>query len=314
MKKDKKRRSDVLAERIEQRLEQLARLTDEARISDAIRSYLDAMAQFHRYSSNNVFLIALQCPHATRVAGYRTWQDLGGQVRKGEQGIKILCPRPWKRTEVDEDTGEEEVVARGTWFAVGHVFDISQVGVPCPECVDDEDKPTLAPPLADRCSECGAQVEPLLPPEPKWINEGEEGEELANRLRRFAEAQGIEVVRDVDLPGHKQGRSWLGRIELRRGITPLGRAAVTAHEVAHELLHGAPERTLGRRQALEVEAEATAYVVLAHYGHQILSPNYLALWSADGEQIRERLERVSATAQRIIEGVESPEDLQEEYR
>jgi len=29
-------------------------------------------------------LIAAQCPHATHVAGYRKWQQLGRQVGKGE--------------------------------------------------------------------------------------------------------------------------------------------------------------------------------------------------------------------------------------
>ncbi|MGI9023785.1 MAG: ArdC-like ssDNA-binding domain-containing protein [Acidimicrobiales bacterium] len=38
-------------------------------------------------------LIASQRPEGvTRVAGYRRWQSLGRQVRKGEQGIAILAP------------------------------------------------------------------------------------------------------------------------------------------------------------------------------------------------------------------------------
>jgi hypothetical protein len=47
---------------------------------------LETAARFHHYSANNLFLIMWQCPDATRVAGYRTWQSLGRQVRKGERG------------------------------------------------------------------------------------------------------------------------------------------------------------------------------------------------------------------------------------
>src|SRR5439155_15710779 len=50
---------------------------------------LETAARFHRYSARNVLLIALQRPSARRVAGYRTWQSMGRQVRKGERGIAI---------------------------------------------------------------------------------------------------------------------------------------------------------------------------------------------------------------------------------
>ena len=53
---------------------------------------LNVAARFHRYSLNNVLLIQLQMPEATRVAGYRSWQTLGHQVRRGEHGLTILAP------------------------------------------------------------------------------------------------------------------------------------------------------------------------------------------------------------------------------
>jgi antirestriction protein ArdC len=56
---------------------------------------------------NNLLLIAAQCPHATRVTGYRAWQKLGRQVRKGERAIKILGYSTKKITKTDADTGEE---------------------------------------------------------------------------------------------------------------------------------------------------------------------------------------------------------------
>ena len=60
--------------------------------SEALARHLAAMAKFRAYSLLNVLLILKQCPNAARVAGYRTWQSFGRQVRQGEKGIVILAP------------------------------------------------------------------------------------------------------------------------------------------------------------------------------------------------------------------------------
>src|SRR4051794_28465200 len=105
----------------------------------AWRRMLDVAARFHRYSPNNVLLISLQRPEATRVAGYQTWRQLGRQVRKGETGIAILAPVAARRPTAAGDVPPEEAdrdhsprVLRG--FRVTHVFDVSQTdGPPLPE-------------------------------------------------------------------------------------------------------------------------------------------------------------------------------------
>lgn len=79
-----------------QALEQLADALEQGR-SEQLESYLAMLGRFHRYSACNVLLISLQRPDATRVAGYRTWQKLGRQVKQGEQGIRILAPILWPR-------------------------------------------------------------------------------------------------------------------------------------------------------------------------------------------------------------------------
>ncbi len=71
------------------------------------KRYLRTAATFHQYSPNNVLLILAQKADATRVAGYRAWQSLGRQVRKGEKAIYIFAPRPYRVTTEDE-TGEEQ--------------------------------------------------------------------------------------------------------------------------------------------------------------------------------------------------------------
>ena len=64
----------------------------EAGHSDALTAYLTAMGRFHRYSFGNILEIARQRPDATRVAGMYAWNQLGRKVKKGEKGIRILCP------------------------------------------------------------------------------------------------------------------------------------------------------------------------------------------------------------------------------
>ena len=100
--------------------------------SDEWLAYLRFMAAFRRYSFNNLMLIAAQCPQATHVAGYRKWQQLGRQVRKGEKAIKILGYSTKKITKTDPETGEE-VEDRLVRYPVLSVFDISQTdGDPVP--------------------------------------------------------------------------------------------------------------------------------------------------------------------------------------
>jgi antirestriction protein ArdC len=101
------------------------------------RAMLEVAARFHTYSTNNQLLIYLQYPQATRVAGYRAWQRLGHQVRKGERGIQILAPCRRVKAVEAEDSDEPERVQVLTGFRVVHVFDISQT--------DGEELPDVTP-------------------------------------------------------------------------------------------------------------------------------------------------------------------------
>ena len=106
------------------------------------KSYLNTMSKFHNYSANNIQLIEMQCPDATYVAGYRAWQrNFERHVNKGERGIRILAPAPYKIKEeqekIDPVTNEpvldrdgmpvmEEVEIKIPAFRVVTVFDYSQ--------------------------------------------------------------------------------------------------------------------------------------------------------------------------------------------
>ena len=118
--------------------------------SDRYRNYLTTMSRFHRYSLNNVMLIHAQKPDATLVAGFNKWKNsFGRHVKKGEKGIQILAPTPYKikqeEQKLDPDTklplldenGEpvtEEKEVTIPMFKVVSVFDVSQTdGRPLPQ-------------------------------------------------------------------------------------------------------------------------------------------------------------------------------------
>ena len=118
--------------------------------SDRYRKYLTTMIRFHRYSLNNVMLIHAQKPDATLVAGFNKWKNsFGRHVKKGEKGIQILAPTPYKikqeEQKLDPDTklplvdenGEpvtEEKEVTIPMFKVVSVFDVSQTdGRPLPQ-------------------------------------------------------------------------------------------------------------------------------------------------------------------------------------
>jgi hypothetical protein len=98
-------------------LDKLATLLDEGH-SERLTTLLKTMGRFHKYSWNNVWLIATQRPTATRVAGFQTWRALGRCVRKGEKGIAILAPIVTRKV-VDPGDDEKSIVG----FRAVYVFD-----------------------------------------------------------------------------------------------------------------------------------------------------------------------------------------------
>ena len=123
-----------LRRRIDESLDTLAKAVDDVRASETFVQYLKTQARFHKYSWCNCLLILSQRPDATRIAGYRTWQKLSRQVRKGERGICIFAPCPWKREEKTE-SGETKT-EQGIFFRAVHVFDIGQTDGPDLPTVD----------------------------------------------------------------------------------------------------------------------------------------------------------------------------------
>ena len=246
-----------LRQRIGEHIEALAKAVDDVRASDDFRRYLDVQARFHSYSWHNCMLIFSQCPDATRVAGYRAWQKLGRQVRKGERGIRILAPCPFKRECTTAD-GDSETV-QGMFFRAVSVFDVSQT--------DGDALPSVDVPTIDSAAD-----------------------DLLARLTRVADSRKISVAFQP-ISGGAFGVSKRGAIEIDNQH-PTGQQAKTlAHEVAHEALHWDIKGPFTRSLA-ELEAEAVAYVVCQHFGldTEVRSSRYIALWQGDAKSMRESLE------------------------
>lgn len=262
-----------LAAQIEHTVNALAQETDAARKSEDFLRWLTTMAQFHNYSWNNQLLIALQRPSATRVAGFQAWKKLGRNVKKGERGIAILAPCVYRST-VEQDA-EKITTQRLAGFRTVFVFDVDQT--------EGQDLPALIMSAA----EGGDSLLPLL-------------EAAAAKLNIVLQ---YEEPHEPGLQGYSEG----GRIVVRKSLSPAAKCAVITHELAHELLHQNEHKLEARqktRAQRELEAEATAYVVMQHYGIQHVAAFYLASYAVNGNQLRSALETISGTVKRIISAVE----------
>jgi antirestriction protein ArdC len=262
-----------LAAEIEASVRRLAQETDAQRREQEVATYLAAMGRFHRYSVGNRILIGMQRPEATYVAGYRTWQELGRQVRRGEKGILILVPYRVKPRRRDGEEGEEEQpepeVLR---FGTGYVFDVAQT-----------------------------DGEPL-PATPEYRPEARDEELQRWLLAAAREELGLAVVEGV--AGEKMAGAWGVTNGSGIALREDAGTAVLAHEMAHAVLH-AGIASFGDEQRLELEAEATSYAVLSHYGQNPgTAARYIALWEGDAKAVLARLGRVAEGAARIIEAVE----------
>ncbi len=115
-------KTENIKEVTNQAIEQLAEALN-AGHSETLTRYLAAMAKFRAYSVFNILLILRQCPNAGRVAGYRTWQSFGRQVKHGEQGIMILAPIFRKQAEEEDESRTMKKSARVVAYRPVYVWD-----------------------------------------------------------------------------------------------------------------------------------------------------------------------------------------------
>ena len=251
----------------------------ETRDGQRFLDYLNFCARFHRYSFRNRILIWCYQPDATFVAGYKAWPKMGRHVKKGGSGIPIFAPmtvknRPGFADETDDDPDDHSDEKTSLRFKVAYVYDVSQTeGDPLPNL------DTLAV-------------------------DGETG--LLGALEAFTRAQGIKLGYSSDKALEflrAAGISARGRIQIKESLNESQRFYVLAHELAHEFLHDLHAQKTLSTKVKELEADATAYVVSRHFGLQTQSSVYLALYQVEEVDVKESLDRIVATASRIIQGV-----------
>ena len=292
--------------------EQLKEITDriEAGIRDIFesgdmekyRNYLRTMSRFHNYSLNNQALIHLQRPDATLVAGYNRWRDkFSRHVLRGEKGITIIAPTPYKKKieqeKLDPDTKlpildadgkivTEEKEIEIPMFRPVKVFDYAQTdGKPLPERV--------ASPVANLTGSV------------------ENYEAFMEALRRSSPVPVEVKPLSADMDGYFSPKSQ--SITLREGMSEVQTVSAAVHEIAHAKLHNyglqqAAERKHKSRNTEEVEAESISFMVCAYFGIETgaNSFGYVATWSKNAElpEFRASLDTIGKTANGIITDVE----------
>ena len=262
--------------------------------SERYTAYLTSMAKFHSYSFNNTLLIAMQ--GGQLVAGYNKWRDdFHRNVKRGEKGIKILAPAPYKvkkeMPKLDEqgqpvmdkdgkpltEVQETQVPA----FKIVSVFDVSQTeGEPLPSIGVDE--------LAGNV------------------------EQYEDFFKALEQTSPVPMAFE-DIPGGSHGYYHLTekRIAIQENMSELQTLKTAIHEIAHAKLHAIDPDAPVTKQAdrpdsrtREVQAESVAYAVCQHYGLDTsdYSFGYVAGWSSgkDLKELRASLETIRATAHELI--------------
>ena len=274
--------------------------------SDRYKEYLRVMSKFHNYSFNNTLLIAMQKPDASLVAGFQSWKNnFKRNVVKGEKGIKILAPSPFKikqeMEKIDPATQKPIIGADGKpvkeekeitipAFKVVSVFDVSQT--------EGKELPDIAVDM------------------------------LTGDVERFKDVfAALEKTSPVPIgfekiAGNSHGYYHLEekRIAIDEGMSELQTIKTAIHEIAHAKLHdidpNAPKEEQADRpdhRTREVQAESVAYAVCQHYGLDTsdYSFGYVAGWSSVREldELKSSLETIRSTAAEIINSID--EHLQE---
>jgi len=262
-------------------LEKLDKRIEGVKNSKEFKEMLKFFSKFHDYSYQNTILIQLQKPDATYVAGYRQWQKkFNRQVKKDEEGIAILAPFTYNKTvteikekEVDGQMIETEVQKEvpKVYFKPVYVFDISQT-----EPIDDTEDNEL--PTFD-------------------ISLKNDGTSLLKPLSEFGVSQKISITYR-NLPEGTQGYLKGDNIIIDDNLNDTEKASILAHELGHALLEHTGDNL--SKEIKELEAEAVAFVVMDHYGIEIKSDRYLALYKKDYD-LKESLKRIHKVTTRIIE-------------
>lgn len=282
---------DKRADELHQITDKLEKGVKDVFQSDKYKQFLNVMAKFPRYSVNNTMLIMMQRPDAQLCQSFTGWKQMGRYVKKGEKGISILAPAPYKiereQTKLDDkgrpvfdadgEPVKEKVEVTIRAFKVVKTFDLAQT--------DGKELPTIGP------NELAGSIDGY----PKL-------------LQALQEISPVPVSFEL-IDGGAKGYYNLENksIVVQDGMSEVQTIKTLLHEMAHQKLHDkdtVPEAKDITRNGKEVEAESVAYVVCQHYGINTsdYSFSYVAGWSEGKEtpELRASLDKIRQTASEFI--------------
>ena len=261
--------------------------------SNRYKEFLKTMAKFHNYSFNNTMLIAMQRPDATLVTSYKNWQSMGRQVMKGEKGITIIAPAPYKKMKEKEVLDENQRPIMGT------------DGKPKTEQVEVTVPHFKAVTVFDIAQTSGEPIQTLAP------------ELLTAAVQDFDSfMQAIQKISPVpirfdEIDGNANGyyHNADKEIVIKKGLSESQTLKTAIHETAHAKLHDREiMESLGLekdRLTKEVEAESVAYCVCSSFGLDTsdYSFPYIAGWSSSREmkEMKTSMDVIRKTAGEMID-------------
>lgn len=250
--------------------------------SDTFKNYLDFARQFRQYSYRNKILIKGQNPKASLVAGYRSWQEKGRQVQRGQKALKIFVPNLAAKKDKDGNYSRDKegnIIKEVKGFYLASVYDVSQTeGEPIPKPIYELEENINSPRKFDWYIKAITELSPVP--------------------IQFSEIEG--TAKGFFVPAEKQ-------ISIRPGMSQSQTIKTMLHEVTHSILHDNDVPVFGSSEYArqEIEAESVAYMVANSLGieTQDYSFGYLASWTDLGlslENLEKSLDLICNQAQKMM--------------
>lgn len=273
---NRRERGDQLQEQLSEAITELEQQLNEGHTEGFLR-LLEFYSRFRKYSPGNVMLILMQRPDASLCAGFRQWEKLGYQVRKGESAVWVRGP--YFKDVTDPETGEVENRLIG-WLALP-IFDVSQLE-------GDVEIPSFTHPL-----------------------EGDY-DGLYTMARVGIGVQGVLVIED-DLPSTIHGMASGDKITINRNLSDSEKFLCLLHEAAHIVLKHSERHEETSKQQRELCAEATSYLLAKLFGlDNPFSRDYIIAYNGTVEALHESLSEIHLAVRKISGWLEIEAPSQEQ--
>ncbi|MFB5552850.1 LPD25 domain-containing protein [Bacillus cereus] len=275
-----------------------------------LKEYLTFMAKFYHYSPSNILLIQSQFQGASAVGSFSFWKEKGFPVKKGEKGIKILVPNrtvarfkdkdgTWKSVTKASEQEKKQIESKSVevkpgrlYFAVGHVFDVSQTNAKA------EDLPRIFP--------------------NRWLDGSvTDYKSLYKGMEAIAEKNGVKIIEPKQELGVAKGVSYTltKEVALNPRNSELQNVKTLLHELAHAKLHTAETHMHYTAPEKEFQAEMTAYAVSSYFGIDTseYSLGYLVSWT-QGKEMKDKTKLLKEVHETSIEFIETIENTLEKEK